>query len=168
MTMHTTAMSPILEKEASCRQILQHQDAMFRTAKAILRNDQDAEAAVQEAICAAYTARATLREMDKCKPWLLRILANRCYDMYRKRKQTVDLAQVQEILPAGETDPTEGLALWQAVMALDDTLRAPVTLFYYDGLSVREISEILGISQPAVKTRLSRGRERLRRMLREE
>lgn len=53
-------------------------------------------------------------------------------------------------------------------MSLSDDLRAAVTLYYYDGLSVREIGTVLGISEAAVKTRLSRGRERLRQLLREE
>ena len=43
-----------------------------------------------------------------------------------------------------------------------------MTLFYYDGLSIREISGILGISEAAVKTRLSRGRARLRQLLDEK
>ena len=53
-------------------------------------------------------------------------------------------------------------------MSLSDDLRAAVTLYYYDGLSVREIGTVLGISEAAVKTRLSRGRERLRTLLSEE
>ena len=75
---------------------------------------------------------------------------------------------VREHLPAQEPDHVENLALWQAVMTLSGDLRITVTLYYYDGLSIREISRILGISEAAVKTRLSRGRERLRRLLREE
>ena len=46
-------------------------------------------------------------------------------------------------------------------------LQAPITLFYYDGLSVREIGSVLDISEAAVKTRLSRGRARLRLLLKE-
>ena len=53
-------------------------------------------------------------------------------------------------------------------MSLSDDLRATVTLFYYDGMSVREIGGILGISEAAVKTRLRRGRERLRLLLDEK
>ena len=158
----------IMDKETFCRRVLEHQDAMFRTARSILQNDQDAEDAVQEAICAAFAARSTLREADKCKAWLLRILVNQCYTLCRKRKKTVELSELEQVLPAPEADPTERMYLWQAVMALDETLRAPVTLFYYDRLSIREIGGILGISQPAVKTRLSRGRAQLRRLLREE
>ena len=71
-------------------------------------------------------------------------------------------------LPAPEDDHAQRLTLWQAVLSLNDDLRAPVTLFYYDGLSIREISRVLGISEAAVKTRLSRGRARLRQLLDEK
>lgn len=158
----------VLDQETFCAQVIRHQDAMFRAAKAILKQDEDAEDAVQEAICAAYSAREGLREIEKFKPWILRILANKCYDTCRKRHSTVDLEEVQEFLPAAGTDPTDRITLWQAVMTLGDELRATITLFYYDGLSVREIGAILGISEGAVKTRLSRGRERLRQLLKEE
>ena len=141
---------------------------MFRTAKAILRRDEDAEDAVQEAICAAFAARSGLRDPEKFKPWILRILTNKCYDACRRQRPMVDLEAVREYLPAPEPDHVENLALWQAVMTLGGDLRAAVTLYYYDGLSVREISRVLGISEAAVKTRLSRGRERLRRLLQEQ
>lgn len=161
-------MEAVLDKEIFCARVIQNQETLFRTAKAILRNDEDAEDAVQEAICAAFERRDSLRDPEKFRPWLLRILANKCYDACRKRRPSVDLSDVEDCLCAPETDPTERMTLWQAVMALSGDLRAPVTLFYYDGLSIREISGVLGISEAAVKTRLSRGRARLRRLLREE
>ena len=157
-----------MDKETFCAQVIRHQEAMFRAAKAILKQDEDAEDAVQEAICAAFAARDGLRDVGKFKPWILRILTNNCYDAYRKKRPSVDLEEVQDYLPAAGTDPTDRLTLWQAVMSLSDDLRAAVTLYYYDGLSVREIGTVLGISEAAVKTRLSRGRERLRQLLREE
>lgn len=157
-----------LDKETFCTQVIRYQESMFHTAKAILKNDQDAEDAVQEAICAAFAGREVLRDVGRFKPWILRILVNKCYDVYRKRKPTVDLEDVAEQLPAAGTDPTEGMTLWQAVMSLSGDLRAAVTLFYYDGLSVREIGGVLDISEAAVKARLSRGRARLRQLLEEK
>lgn len=157
----------IMDKETFTRQILQNQDALFRTARSILRQDQDAEDAVQEAICSAFAHRDTLRDPGKFKPWVLRIVANQCYELCRRRRQTVDLAEVEGVLPADGTDPTERLTLWQAVLALPEDLRLTVTLFYYDQLSIREISQILSVSEAAVKTRLSRGRAKLREWLRE-
>ena len=161
-------MQAKLDKDTFSTLIIQNQETLFHTAKAILRSDEDAEDAVQEAICAAFERRESLREADKFRPWLLRILVNKCYDTCRRRRPTVDLEDVADYLPAKSQDHTERLTLWQAVMALSGDLRAVVTLFYYDGLSIREISGALGISEAAVKTRLSRGRARLRQLLEEE
>lgn len=160
--------TPLISKEVFCTQVIQNQEAMFRTARAILRSDEDAEDAVQEAICAAFAHRGDLRSLDKFKPWILRILANKCYDACRGRRPTVDLTEVQDFLPAPSADPTERMTLWQAVLTLNEDLRCVVTLFYYEGFSIREISGILGIREAAVKTRLSRARARLRLLLREE
>ncbi len=157
-----------MDKETFCAGIVDCQETMFRAAKAILQNDQDAEDAVQEAICTAFARRDSLREMDKFRPWVLRILTNKCYDACRKRRNTVDLEAAGEVPAATGLDTAERLSLWQAVMSLSDDLRATVTLFYYDGMSVREIGGILGISEAAVKTRLRRGRERLRLLLDEK
>lgn len=157
-----------MDKETFCAGIVDCQETMFRAAKAILQNDQDAEDAVQEAICTAFARRDSLREMDKFRPWVLRILTNKCYDACRRRRNTVDLEAAGEVPAATGLDTAERLSLWQAVMSLSDDLRATVTLFYYDGMSVREIGGILGISEAAVKTRLSRGRARLRQLLDEK
>ena len=136
-----------MDKETFCAGIVDCQETMFRAAKAILQNDQDAEDAVQEAICTAFARRDSLREMDKFRPWVLRILTNKCYDACRKRRNTVDLEAAGEVPAATGLDTAERLSLWQAVMSLSDDLRATVTLFYYDGMSVREIGGILGISE---------------------
>ncbi len=158
----------MMDKETFCAGIVDCQETMFRAAKAILQNDQDAEDAVQEAICTAFARRDSLREAEKFRPWVLRILTNKCYDACRRRRNTVDLEAAGEVPAATGLDAAERLSLWQAVMSLNDDLRATVTLFYYDGMSVREIGGILGISEAAVKTRLRRGRERLRLLLDEK
>ena len=161
-------MQAKLDKDTFSALVIENQETLFHTAKAILRSDEDAEDAVQEAVCAAFERRESLREMDKFRPWLLRILVNKCYDTCRRRRPTVDLEDVADYLPAKSQDHTERLTLWQAVMSLSGDLRAAVTLFYDDGLSIREISGALGISDAAVKTRLSRGRAKLRQLLEEE
>ena len=158
----------LLDKEIFCDQVIRNQETMFRTAKAILHQDEDAEDAVQEAICAAYAGRGSLRDPARFRPWIRNLLVNKGYEFCRKRRTTVDLADIQDFLPAPAADQAERLSLWQAVMALNSDLRAVVTLFYYEDLSIREISAVLGISEAAVKTRLSRGRSRLKQLLYEE
>lgn len=149
-------------------QIVNNQTAMFRLARTILRTDEDAEDAVQEAILSAYANLDSLREPEKFKSWILHILTNKCYDICRKNRPTVDLSDVGELLPASGTDCTEKLSLWQAVQQLPEDLRSVITLFYYEDFSIRQICETLDLGQAAVKTRLFRGRERLKVLLGEE
>jgi len=158
----------MLDKAWFSGQVIQNEKALYRTARMILRNDQDAEDAVQEAILSAYAALESLRDPERFKPWILRILTNQCYDICRRTRQTVDLSDVEETLPASGTDCTERLTLYQAVEQLPDDFRTAITLFYYEDLSVRQIAGVLGLTEAAVKTRLSRGRQSLRALLGEE
>ena len=71
--------SQTLGKEAFSALVEQHQAAFYRTARSILRNEQDVADAVQEAICLGYAARSNLRDPQRWKAWMLRILVNVCY-----------------------------------------------------------------------------------------
>ena len=160
--------SQTLGKEAFSALVEQHQAAFYRTARSILRNEQDVADAVQEAICLGYAARSNLRDPQRWKAWMLRILVNVCYTTCRLRPNAVDLEAVQEYLAAPAQDQTERLTLWEAVSRLPEQMRITVSLFYYEDLSVGQISRILKISQGAVRTRLSRARDQLRALLEEE
>ena len=156
---------PILDRERFVAQVTELQETLYRTARSILRNEQDAQDAVQEAVTQAFARLHTLRDPAKFKPWLLRILVNTCYDACRRRRSTVYLEAVEETLAAPQSDCEERMSLWSAVMRLPEEQKAVVTLFYDEGLPIRAISEVLGVTQGTVKTRLSRARGRLRQML---
>lgn len=154
-----------MSQETFTALVVEHQTAMYRTARSILHTNEDAEDAVQEAICKAYACRGTLRDFAKARTWLLRIVANTCYDAYNKRRLIASLSDLEGSLAAPEMDWAERFSLWEAVQQLPDELRSVVTLFYYEALSVKEVAGILVISQGAVRTRLSRARARLRQVL---
>ena len=156
---------PILDRERFVAQVTELQETLYRTARSILRNEQDEQDAVQEAVTQAFARLHTLRDPAKFKPWLLRILVNTCYDACRRRRSTVYLEAVEETLAAPQSDCEERMSLWSAVMRLPEEQKAVVTLFYYEDLPIRAISEVLGVTQGTVKTRLSRARGRLRQML---
>ena len=156
---------PILDRERFVAQVTELQETLYRTARSILRHEQDAQDAVQEAVTQAFARLHTLRDPAKFKPWLLRILVNTCYDACRRRRSTVYLEAVEETLAAPQSDCEERMSLWSAVMRLPEEQKAVVTLFYYEDLPIRAISEVLGVTQGTVKTRLSRARGRLRQML---
>lgn len=148
--------------------VMEHQAALYRTARSLLSNPQDAEDAVQQAICAAFAHREQLREPEKFKAWLLRILVNTCYEQLRRQRRTVELSAVEDTLTAPGQDPTESISLWQAVLALPEPMRYVVTLFYYEDCTIAQTAQILNLSQGAVKTRLSRARDQLRKILTED
>jgi len=119
------------------------------------------------------------------KTWLFAICMNRYRDMYRWRKRWLRRVRPfgsgerteEEIERVESGDPgpdqlavsaEERNLLRKAVDALEDTLRLPVLLHYFQGLSTAEIGEVLGIPGGTVKTRLQRAREKLRRTMEEE
>ena len=96
--------------------------------------------------------------------WVIRILLNVC-DTFRRR--------AWRMIPY-EEPPQKGKAvacetpLLDALMSLDEKYRLPLQLRYVEGYSVAEVAQILRIPQGTVKSRLSRGRDRLRAMIKEE
>lgn len=149
-----------------CGQVEQHKTALYRLARSILQNDEDAKDAVGEAVCKAFAALPRLRKRDSFKPWLMRICAHEAYDILARRRRVVSLEDCgwEPSVPP----PDGGDGLWPLVQALPDTLRAPVTLFYYDDLTTAEIAAVLDIREGAVRTRLTRGRQMLKEILEKE
>ena len=150
-------------REWFCEKIEENKYSMYRAALSILRSPEDAQDAQSEAICAAWEKLGTLRDREKFRPWIMRILQNECYKLCRERKNTVSLS---DELPSPEGNRAD-LPLWQAVTSLPKDMRLPVVLFYYDGMSIREISAATGLTPAAVKTRLCRARKKLREKLTE-
>lgn len=138
--------------------------AVYRLAYAHGGNAADAEDVMQDVFLRLLTKAPVFRDDDHAKAWLLRVAVNRARDLLRAaRRQNVPLEMAENVSapeqPAGET--------LQAVLALPPKLRLVVHLFYYEELSVKEIAAALGISQGAVKARLSRARKQLRASLTE-
>lgn len=78
-----------------CQKISQLKNSMYVTAIGILRNKEDAEDAIQNALMQGYDHLDDLRFFDKIKPWILRILVNECYKILKKRMYTVDIEELE-------------------------------------------------------------------------
>ena len=139
------------ERQEFAALVQAHSRALFRAARALLDSDAAAEDAVGEAVLLAWQAFPRLRRRESARAWLLKITVNCAYDQRRRARPTVPLEE----------------AACAAAPAQEDQ-RMAVTLYYYDGLSVGEIAQVLGAPQGTVKSRLSRGRDKLRERLREE
>lgn len=149
-------------------QVTRYRDSLYSVAISILKNDADAQDAIQEAVLLAYQNLNSLRRSEAFKPWLIRILTRVCYRMAGRRLDYVDLDLLDQQLAQPQRDVDQKMTLWDAVQRLSLGYRTVVVLYYYEELSVKEIARILGISEDAVKKRLSRARGELKTMLTEE
>ena len=153
-------------REEFVRLVREHGRSMFRAARALLDSDAAAEDAVGEAVLLAWQSFPRLRDPSAAKSWLLRICVYCACGQRRKTGREVALEGLEE-RAAPERD--EALSdLWRAVCSLPRDQRLAVLLYYYEDMPVAEIARTLGIAQGTVKSRLGRGRDRLRQMLREE
>lgn len=149
-------------KEAFEGLINEYKSNMYRLALGILQNQYDAEDAVSEAILKAYINLDKLRSADKFKAWILQITANEAKMIYKKQKRHFFMERVETRMPAFEADYHE---LWDVVMGLDGPYREVILLFYYERFSITEIARILQIREGTVKSRLARGRNKLKELL---
>lgn len=137
-------------------------DTMYRVSAMLLRRPEDRKDAMQSCLLRAWASRHQLRQRDRFKPWLMRILVNECHTLLRKNRNMV----LTDIPRQGADTPD--LALRHSVEALPLKLREAVALHYMEGWPVAEVAEALGIPQGTVKSRLSRARDILRAQWTEE
>lgn len=142
--------------------ILESEHQMYSTAKTILRSDYDCSDAIQETIVKAFQKIDTLKKDKYAKTWLMRILINECYMFLRKEKKCVSLEEATPLSEIKAQEKTDYSELYLAVNSLKEELKLPVVLYYAEDFSVREIAQILDISEGAVQKRLARARAKLK------
>lgn len=130
---------------------------LYKTALAILINDEDAADAIQDTILVCWEKLSTLQKPQYFKTWMTRILINNCYKIRKHAKYTEPLEDYEEPAVYDEYN----LELKEALSSLDEKYRLVMTLFYSEGCSIDEIAKILRIPKSTVQTRLHRGRKKL-------
>ena len=148
------------DKDAFLRLMDEYQLPMYRTAKAILQNEDDVEDDVQEAVYRAFYKISSIRQPKFFKTWLTRVVINCSYDLLRQRQGLLPL----EVLPeeGREEDNDTPLDVRAALAALSENDQLVLTLYYLNDLPVKEIAKLLSISEGAAKMRLSHGRKKFR------
>ena len=142
---------------------------LFVTARLILRDSDLAQDAVQEALVAAWRDLSGLRDPDRFEAWLRSLLVRACYREARKdrRRRRIDL--VIRPVEGVELDPGTELAdrdeVERAFLRLEPEQRALLVLHFYQGLSLSETAEALGLPVGTVKTRLYRTTAQMRAAL---
>lgn len=140
---------------------------IYRIALVHTQNEMDAQDIVQEVFLKYAGNSDKFRSDEHLKAWLIRVAINLCTDLKRSawNKKTTELSD--ECLPSEEFSTSES-ELHQAVMSLPEKYKNVIHLFYYEGYSIKEISQITEQKENAVKTQLSRGRNILKDVLKGE
>lgn len=135
---------------------------LYRVSVVMLRSRHDAEDAVQDTLIKYMERRKEFESRDHLKAWLLRVDINICKNKLRfyQRHPSIPL---EELGMAYQYK--EDCILMEALMELPVTYKEIFLLYYVEGYKIREISEILKVSESAVKKRLERGREKLNELL---
>ncbi len=143
-----------------------YQSNLYAVAFNICKNAEDAEDVVQDTFMQYYSCKKEFDSGQHIRAWLIRVAINKAKNVNRTfwRRNKMSLEDYMETLTF-ETPESE--ELFAAVMHLPDKYRIVIHLFYYEDYTVREIAEILKLSESNVKTRLSRGRALLKEKLQE-
>lgn len=135
-----------------------HGPALYRFCLVQMGNPADAEDILQEVFCKRLYRAPEFATAEQERRWLFRVAVNQCRDELRRGRRT-ELPLTEELQDPRGAD----LGLWELVAALPEKQRTVVHLHYAEGWTVEEIASILGTSVPAVKMRLKRGRDALRK-----
>ena len=164
------------DSDAFAEVVESHQERLLRLCERLLGDAEEARDAAQEVFLKAYRKAADFRPQGQVYTWLYRIAVNHCFNKLRRRRlvrflrfKTGEEADAPAFDPpdAGADPATtlEARQRWQttrrAIAKLPDNQRAVLILARFEGLSYRQIAEILGITEGAVESRLVRAMRRI-------
>ncbi len=153
------------------RVVLPHLDDAYTLARYLLRDEHDAQDAVQDAVLRALRYFESYREGD-ARAWLLAIVRNCCHTWHRKQRgeratvpftddeSTIGVRDARET-DAGAIAASERARLGRAIASLPTEFREVIVLREIEDLSYKEISDVVGVPIGTVMSRLARARKRM-------
>ena len=134
--------------------------SMYKTARGILKNDNDVSDAIQDTILTSFEKIHKLKNPQYFKTWLIRILINECNQILRHYKKVNTIEEVPET-PRQDKTLAE-FEFKEMLEQVDEKYRVILVLYYEQGFKISEIAELLELNENTVKTRLARAREQIR------
>ncbi len=151
-----------IDNETFAKLVREYSINMYRLSYGILHSKSDAEDAVSEAVLKAYENLKSLKKPESFKAWIMQITVNEARRIYRRAQKEIPADQSKGLEPAFYDEHHE---LWDVVMKLKEGYREVILLYFYEQMSLKEISKVLHIAEGTVKSRLSRGKKLLKEML---
>jgi RNA polymerase sigma-70 factor (ECF subfamily) len=142
-----------------------YKNTVYSVIFSYVRDHDDASELSQDTFIKLYTYDGGFDSDEHMKAWLIRVAINSCNNHFRSRKH-ISSSPIPEDLPSEEKHELNELLA--EVMKLPEKYRVPLHLFYYEDYSITEIAKVLDLPDATVKTRLKRGRDKLKKTLRKE
>lgn len=156
----------MLTKEEFACAVRDHKDTVFRVAFGYMKNQDDADDITQNVFLKLFKSDTAFETSEHLRSWLIRVTVNECKSVFRmpwRKMENIENYAEQLAMPTPKH--TE---LLSTVMGMPEKYRVIIYLFYYEEYSTEEIADLLGILPATVRTRLARGRKRLKNILTED
>lgn len=138
-----------------------HIDTVYRLALSCTRSSADADDVTQEVFLRLLRTSKGFESDEHAKNWLMRVTVNECKRVWKRARSAERLEDYADKLTFSSEENGE---LFRLVMGLPHKYRAPIHLHYYEGYSTAEIARVMNIPPSTVRTRLERGRKRLKEL----
>lgn len=147
------------DAQAFIELIEQNKQSMYKVARSYFQNEEDIADALQDTIEACYRSIPHLANPEYFRTWLIRITINKCNDIIRKNRREHPTAEFPE---QGEICmELKNCEFEELMRSLDEKYRTVLLLYYGEGFKVSEIAQLLDMEENKVKTRLTRGTEKV-------
>lgn len=153
-------------KQAFNDLIIYYQNDLYNIAKCKLHNEDDVCDAIQETILNAYSHINSLKNSYKFKSWLIKILINECNKIYLKYKNNY-IEINDELTLSTEDVGSSNIEFLDLINKLNKDEQEIFILYYKEKYSTKEISNILNINESTIRSKISRGKEKIKNSLKE-
>ena len=155
-----------MENDSKYRKLIdEYADIIYKIALSYLRNRDDAEDIVQEVFMKYMSNKKPFKDNTHKKNWLIKVAINLCYNEIHKRKMVsrkiIDKTNCFEFMTEQEN------TIYSYLNKLDDKYKIVFELYYFHDYKTKAISNILRITEVAVRTRLKRARRMLKKYIEE-
>ena len=147
--------------------LIANRDKLYKIAFIYLKNREDALDIIQDSIVKSYLCIDKLKKIEALEKWFIRLLINTCIDFIRKNSKLTYLEN-EDIELVLNKEIKEEVAFEEIIESLDLDLKGVISLKYFYGYKVNEISEILEISESHVKNKLQKALNLLRKEIKKE
>jgi len=152
------------DKESFSKLIHIYQNDLYKIARTRLNEEEDIYDAIQDTIISSYESVSKLHKISSFKSWLIKILINKCNDIYRRKKYYVELEE-NTIITNTDLSGNDINDLFKKLSADEKSI---ILLHFIEGFSFKEISKILHINENTVRSKLHRAKFKINNYNKEE